>query len=61
MGGQVLELYSEKIRKEARKEGRREGQKDVYYAVLDIRNGVGQIELKKKYDAGTIKIAMKIG
>ena len=60
MGGQVLELYSEKVKRIAEKEGKRNGQIKLTEAVKDIRNGIKPAELKKKYDAETIKLAKSI-
>ena len=53
MGGKVLELYSEKTEKRARRE--------MANCIKDIRNGVKSAELKKKYNADTIKLAKAIG
>ena len=49
MGGQVLELYTDKVEKKA--------EKRLAEAIKDIANGVKSSELKKKYSADTIKTA----
>lgn len=49
MGGKILESYTEKTR--------RNSQKELANAVRDISSGVEPAELKKKYDAETIKNA----
>ena len=49
MGGQVLELYTDKVEKKV--------EKRLAEAIKDIANGVKSSELKKKYSADTIKIA----
>ncbi len=53
MGGKVLELYSEKKLKE--------GEKNLASAIKDVRSGMKPAELKKKYNADTIKLAKAIG
>lgn len=49
MGGQVLELYTDKVEKKV--------EKRLAEAIKDIANGVKSSELKKKYSADTIKTA----
>jgi len=49
MGGKILESFTEKTE--------RNGKLKVANAVKDIGKGINSAELKKKYDAETIKIA----
>lgn len=52
MGGQLLELHTDKVKRQAKKE--------LADAIKDIRNEVKPAELKKKYPADTIKLAKSI-
>ena len=56
MGGQILELHSEKVKRIAKEEG----QKELAEAIKDVRNGLKPADLKKKYSSETIKLAKPI-
>ncbi|MBR1470927.1 MAG: hypothetical protein IJ600_04710, partial [Lachnospiraceae bacterium] len=56
MGGQILELHSEKVKRIAKEEG----QKELAEAIKDVRNGLKPADLKKKYSSETIKLAKTI-
>ncbi len=63
MGGEILELESERLlrigREEGREEGRAEERETLTNAILDIKSGVSQDELNNKYDTETLEFAYR--
>ena len=57
MGGEILELESERLLRVGREEGREEGQEELAQAIHDIKDGLPNTELLEKYDQATLDLA----